>query len=51
METFTQLNAANENENTLELKNMISKCFLSNIKKYPNIDKNYPLFLLSKNKK
>ena len=49
METFTQLNAANENENTLELKNMISKCFLSNIKKYPNIDKNYPLFLLSKN--
>ena len=28
---------------------MISKCFLSNIKKYPNIDKNYPLFLLSKN--
>ena len=48
IETFTQLNAANENENTLELKNMISKCFISNIKKYPNIDKNYPLFLLSK---
>jgi coatomer subunit beta len=48
IETFTQLNAANENENTLELKNMISKCFISNIKKYPNIDKNYPLFLLAK---
>jgi len=48
IETFTQLNAVNENENTIELKNMISKCIILNIKKYPNIDKNYPLFLLGK---
>ena len=47
--TFTQLNNVKENETSINLKNMILDCMLTNIKKFPQINKTYPLFLLEKN--
>ena len=47
--TFTQLNNVKENETSINLKNMILDCMLTNIKKFPKINKTYPLFLLEKN--
>lgn len=47
--TFKQLNAINENEAIIDFKGMILKCMILNIKKYPNINITYALFILDKN--
>ena len=47
--TFNQLNKVKETETTINFRNMILQCMLTNIKKFPDINKTYPLFLLEKN--
>ena len=49
IDVFNQLNSIQENEKTIELKNKMLKCLLINIEKFPEIEKNYPFFLLDKN--
>jgi len=41
-------NLTAETESTLEFRNMILNCMHRNIKKFPNLNKNFPLFVLEK---
>ena len=47
--TFNDLNKTHENEAVIKFKYMILECMMTNLKKFPNINKQYALFLLDKN--
>jgi hypothetical protein len=48
MADFNKLKNATETESTSEFKNMILMCMYKNIKKFPGLNKSFPIFLLEK---
>lgn len=45
---FNKIKNINDNPSTIEFKNMILMSLYKNIKKFPNVNKSYPIFLLER---
>jgi hypothetical protein len=45
---FNKIKNVNDTDFTLEFKNMILMCMFKSIKRFPSINKNFPIFLLEK---